>query len=133
MAQAADDAREASDDATITFQDAERHYDAGDEDGAKRLLKISLQIHKLPEAEALLKKIEKWGAHTEIGQTVARILAAEDHYAVLGLPRYSLASEDDIEKRHKKLAIKLHPDRCKARDATKAFQCIGEAKVRGAR
>lgn len=48
-----------------------------------------------------------------------------DYYEVLGVPKN--ASDDDIKKAFRKLAVKYHPDRCKDKDATEKFAEISEA------
>lgn len=55
----------------------------------------------------------------------------KDYYAILGVAKD--ASEDDIKKAYKKLALKYHPDRnndkCEAEkaEATKKFKDVAEA------
>jgi tetratricopeptide (TPR) repeat protein len=44
---------------------------------------------------------------------------SSDHYAVLGLRRN--ASEDDIKKTYKKMALRYHPDKNRAEDAAEKF------------
>ena len=51
--------------------------------------------------------------------------ARKDYYKILGIPRE--ASQSDIRKAYRKLALKYHPDKNKSPDATKKFQDIGEA------
>ena len=48
-----------------------------------------------------------------------------DYYEVLGVPRG--ASEEDIKKAFRKLALKYHPDRNKEKGAEEKFKEINEA------
>mmetsp|Transcript_26448 Transcript_26448/g.85491 ORF Transcript_26448/g.85491 Transcript_26448/m.85491 type:complete len:350 (+) Transcript_26448:176-1225(+) len=47
------------------------------------------------------------------------------HYEVLGVSK--TASEDDIKKAYRKLALSVHPDKNKAEKADEAFKAIGTA------
>lgn len=66
---------------------------------------------------------------------IKRVSQNTDYYKILGIS--SSASEDDVKKAYKKLALKLHPDKCKlpgAEEAFKklagAFNCLGNADKR---
>lgn len=56
---------------------------------------------------------------------VARIRRCKDHYQTLGLDKN--ASDADIRKAYRKLALQFHPDKNQADGATEAFQKVGTA------
>ena len=53
------------------------------------------------------------------------VIAKKDYYEILGLQKG--ASEEDIKKAYKKLALKFHPDKNRAPNATDAFKKISTA------
>lgn len=58
-------------------------------------------------------------------QAVLRIKNCKDFYEILGVPKD--ASEEDLKKAYRKLALKFHPDKNCAPGATDAFKAIGNA------
>ncbi|KAJ8356511.1 hypothetical protein SKAU_G00193050 [Synaphobranchus kaupii] len=58
-------------------------------------------------------------------EAVKRIKRCKDYYEILGLSRD--ASEEDLKKAYRKLALKFHPDKNHAPGATEAFKAIGNA------
>ncbi|KAJ8248421.1 hypothetical protein GJAV_G00241850 [Gymnothorax javanicus] len=58
-------------------------------------------------------------------EAVKRIKQCKDYYEILGVSRD--ASEEDLKKAYRKLALKFHPDKNHAPGATEAFKAIGNA------
>lgn len=56
---------------------------------------------------------------------VCRIKSCKDYYQILGVEK--TATEEDLKKAYRKLALKFHPDKNHAPGATEAFK--GKLKV----
>ncbi|CAF4603332.1 unnamed protein product [Rotaria sp. Silwood1] len=61
----------------------------------------------------------------EEAQAVRKIKTCKDLYEILGVSKS--ATEADLKKAYRKLALQFHPDKCKAPGATDAFKAIGKA------
>ncbi|KAJ8348832.1 hypothetical protein SKAU_G00274210 [Synaphobranchus kaupii] len=71
-------------------------------------------------------------AYTEEQQQgVLRIKKCKDFYEILGVPKD--ASDEDLKKAYRKLALRFHPDKNCAPGATEAFKAIGNAYAAYAR
>eukprot|EP00933_Yihiella_yeosuensis_P014903 TRINITY_DN13152_c0_g1_i1.p1 TRINITY_DN13152_c0_g1~~TRINITY_DN13152_c0_g1_i1.p1 ORF type:complete len:264 (-),score=59.03 TRINITY_DN13152_c0_g1_i1:71-838(-) len=64
----------------------------------------------MAEAQAAIKKVQRCG---------------NDYYKILGVERS--AGDDEIKKAYRKLALRLHPDKCKEPGAEEAFKQVNEA------
>ncbi|KAM6897365.1 dnaJ homolog subfamily B member 12b [Xenentodon cancila] len=62
---------------------------------------------------------------TEQLEAVRRIKQCKDFYEILGVQKD--ASEDELKRSYRKLALKFHPDKNHAPGATEAFKAIGNA------
>ncbi|MCI4384449.1 hypothetical protein PGIGA_G00038740 [Pangasianodon gigas] len=62
---------------------------------------------------------------TEQADAVKRIKQCKNYYEILGVQKD--ASDDDLKKAYRKLALKFHPDKNHAPGATEAFKAIGNA------
>ncbi|XP_077310536.1 dnaJ homolog subfamily B member 12 [Lithobates pipiens] len=58
-------------------------------------------------------------------EAVKRVKQCKDYYEILGVTRE--ATDDDLKKSYRKLALKFHPDKNHAPGATEAFKAIGNA------
>lgn len=58
-------------------------------------------------------------------EAVKRIKKCKDYYEILGVSKE--ATDSDIRKAYKKLALQLHPDKNKCPGAAEAFKAIGNA------
>ena len=56
----------------------------------------------------------------------ADLALAKDYYHILGIPRS--ASDRQIKKAFRKLAVKYHPDKNKSKDAETKFREVAEGK-----
>ncbi|TRY59123.1 hypothetical protein DNTS_009564 [Danionella cerebrum] len=61
----------------------------------------------------------------EQAQAVRRIKQCKNYYEILGVEKE--ASEEELKKAYRKLALKFHPDKNHAPGATEAFKAIGNA------
>ncbi|XP_055644322.1 dnaJ homolog subfamily B member 1-like [Toxorhynchites rutilus septentrionalis] len=122
---------------------------------AKKFLEKSQKLYPLKEAEVLRKRIQNMSnsssanAHTQDGTTrrktahkeqepklnvdytqeqldaVKRIKKCKDFYEVLGVTKE--ATDSELKKAYKKLALQLHPDKNKAPGSVEAFKALGNA------
>jgi len=68
-------------------------------------------------------RIHKWAILTLL--LLGEAFAAKNYYKILGLKKG--ASQSEIKKAFRKLALELHPDKNKAPDATEKFREVAEA------
>lgn len=76
-------------------------------------------------ASASEKPPEQPSVEPEIAKLIKEILAESDFYKILRVERDADAAT--LSKSYKKLALKLHPDKCRADTASEAFKKISTA------
>ncbi len=64
-------------------------------------------------------------APPEVAEAIARVLAAADAYGALGVDRG--ASQAQCKKAYRRLALRLHPDKCSSPNAEEAFKRVSAA------
>ena len=64
-------------------------------------------------------------APPEVAEAIARVLAADDAYEALGVARG--ASQACCKKAYRRLALRLHPDKCQLSNAEEAFKRVSAA------
>ena len=64
-------------------------------------------------------------APPEVAEAIARVLAADDAYGALGVDRG--ASRAACKKAYRRLALRLHPDKCQSSNAEEAFKRVSAA------
>lgn len=128
------------------LQLGKKALDAGQLDRAVKLLEKSLRMRKTAEAETLLACAKKGLARQEAKnnpepvtpsakperpytqeqvQACKVILEAKTHYETLSVSK--TATEEEIKKQYRKLALKFHPDKNSAPGADEAFKKISKA------
>eukprot|EP00548_Thalassiothrix_antarctica_P018858 CAMPEP_0194185974 /NCGR_PEP_ID=MMETSP0154-20130528/45063_1 /TAXON_ID=1049557 /ORGANISM="Thalassiothrix antarctica, Strain L6-D1" /LENGTH=98 /DNA_ID=CAMNT_0038904683 /DNA_START=45 /DNA_END=337 /DNA_ORIENTATION=+ len=74
------------------------------------------------------------GGSSSISNLIDRIARSNNHYETLGVADRDKKNEDNasidgnaLKKAYRKLALQLHPDKCKAEGAEEAFKKVSNA------
>ena len=107
------------------YEAATKKYDEGDDAAALRLAQKSQRLGATDAAAALISRLERFGPGSEAVGMVARVLAATDHFTVLGVTPD--VDADGLKKAYRKMCLSLHPDKNLARSADSAFKMVNAA------
>ncbi|XP_075215842.1 dnaJ homolog subfamily B member 12 [Lycorma delicatula] len=144
------------DEAERCVEIAERFLSEGNRDKAEKFLMKAEKLYSTQRAKDLLEQLQRLNSASkppppeetaprkrkpaapkkdemaaegdyskEQLESVKRIKKCKDYYEVLGIDKE--ATDSDIRKAYKKLALQLHPDKNKAPGAAEAFKAIGNA------
>jgi len=121
---------------------AERYMRRQKYEKAERIARKAQKLYPMKKAEDLLAKVlskqNQKPKSTKPGRSqsnseyteeqleqVKRIKKCKDYYEILGVSKN--ATDSDIKKTYRKLALQLHPDKNKAADAAEAFKTLQKA------
>ncbi|XP_014277305.1 dnaJ homolog subfamily B member 12 [Halyomorpha halys] len=145
------------DSAELCINISERYIREGKRDEAEKYLLKSERLYPTQKAKDLLESLQKLKSASNPGrketssgketssntgtkketsmpeveytkeqlEAVKRIKNCKDYYEILGINKE--ATDTDIKKAYKKLALVLHPDKNRAPGAAEAFKAIGNA------
>ncbi|XP_065161971.1 dnaJ homolog subfamily B member 12 [Atheta coriaria] len=136
------------DEADRCIELAENYIKEKNREKAEKFLQKAQRLYPTPRAKDLLQKIQLIAPASEPEKkkekpqakpekpsapefsadqrdAVTRIKKCKDYYEILGVSKD--ATDSDIKKAYKKLALQLHPDKNKAPGSAEAFKAIGNA------
>lgn len=138
------------DEAERCIQIAKSAIDSGDSEKAKKFLQKAERLFPTDEAKAMLDRVGKMPPQkaepeavrkrrpapkqeepvapeysADQIEVVKRVKKCKDYYEILGVTKD--ATDSDIKKAYRKLALEVHPDKNKAPGSAEAFKALGNA------
>ncbi|MFH4981619.1 hypothetical protein AB6A40_008328 [Gnathostoma spinigerum] len=101
------------------YMNADNGHPVGDEGSSS-----SADPRKSKSRSRSAGRIQK-GYTKEEEETVTRIRHCKDYYEILNVSKD--ASDAELKREYRRLALQLHPDKCHAPGATEAFKALGNA------